>query len=76
MFKEIEKAIINREKLEMIYMSESGIITQRQIRPFKITKHYFQAYCYLRQSTRTFKVSKVLACSPSVKQHHTSLQYN
>lgn len=68
MIKEIEKAIINDQVLEIIYISANGIITQRAIKPFYSDPTYFRAYCFLRKSIRTFKVDHVLACTPNTKK--------
>lgn len=47
--------------VEIIYMSESGVITQRKIQVLSIEEDRIRAFCYLRQLKRTFKVSNILS---------------
>jgi predicted DNA-binding transcriptional regulator YafY len=56
------------QSVNMIYMDDSGTITKRRIKPFKISGESFQAYCYLRGSKRTFKIDGVLALVPVTKR--------
>jgi len=50
--------------LDMMYLSNSGEITKRRIKVFKIYGDSFQAFCFLRMTKRTFKVDNVLALIP------------
>ncbi|MCU9614064.1 hypothetical protein OEV98_10885 [Caldibacillus lycopersici] len=58
------RAIENGEKLEMIYQSDKGILTQRIIGVRKIGKEYIQAYCYTKHQIRTFKINNILSIAP------------
>jgi len=52
------------EKLEMIYISNKGEITQRVIKVEKVGEEYFRAYCYTRKQVRTFNMSNILSIGP------------
>ncbi|PTY76972.1 hypothetical protein B5V89_16355 [Heyndrickxia sporothermodurans] len=56
------------ERLEMIYLSNKGEITQRIIHVEKVGEESFKAYCYKRRQSRTFKLSNVLSIAPM--RHH------
>ncbi len=47
-------------------MNDSGQITKRRIKPFKVRGNTFVAYCFLRGSRRTFKIDGVLALVPVI----------
>lgn len=64
MLNTIKRSMQYNQILDMIYMDDSGQITKRRIKVFKITGESFQAYCYLRGSRRTFKIDNVLALVP------------
>ncbi|KQL54500.1 hypothetical protein AN964_13990 [Heyndrickxia shackletonii] len=57
-------AVESCEKLEMIYLSNKGEITQRIIKVEKIGEDYFRAYCLTRKQVRTFKIKNVLSIGP------------
>lgn len=67
MDKEINKAIAYHQIIELIYVASKGTITKRQVKPIKMNGDYLLAYCFLRQSTRTFKIEQILACAPVIK---------
>ncbi|MBU5214544.1 WYL domain-containing protein [Heyndrickxia oleronia] len=58
------RAVETHEKLEMIYLSKKGEITQRVVRVEKVGEQSFRAYCYTRKQVRTFKVSNILSIAP------------
>lgn len=62
----INKAMKYNQMLNMIYMDNSGGITKRRIKVFKVSDKSFVAYCYLRGSKRTFKIDNVLALVPII----------
>jgi predicted DNA-binding transcriptional regulator YafY len=75
-----EKRDINMEKLlkrcldqnklvEIIYMSESGVISQRTIKLENVSSMYIKGFCFLRNQKRTFKTANILSFRP-VKYHH------
>ncbi|MEK3799770.1 hypothetical protein MHI18_16350 [Peribacillus sp. FSL H8-0477] len=55
------KSMEQNRMVEIIYMSESGVITQRKIQVLSIEEDRIRAFCYLRQLKRTFKVSNILS---------------
>ncbi|NYV66194.1 hypothetical protein HYI36_13055 [Bacillus sp. Gen3] len=55
------RAVETHEKLEMIYLSNKGEITQRIIRVEKVGDQSLRAYCYSRKQVRTFKLSNILS---------------
>ena len=62
--------VINRNGLAFIrYRDYSGEVTFREIRPMGITrsndKLYLEAYCYLRNEIRNFRVDRIVKLIPS-----------
>jgi predicted DNA-binding transcriptional regulator YafY len=47
--------------LEIIYLTEKGAISQRRIQIFEIRGNLIRAYCYLRNTKRTFKAENILS---------------
>lgn len=66
MLKTIRQSMKHQQTLNIMYMDDNGHITKRRIQVFRITGDSFQAYCFLRESKRTFKVDNVLAVVPVV----------
>lgn len=60
----VKKAIQNNYLLDMIYLSEAGQMTKRRIKVFKMENECIYAFCFLRQSKRSFKMSNILALEP------------
>jgi predicted DNA-binding transcriptional regulator YafY len=58
------KSITYGQVLNVIYMSKSGEITKRRLKVLKVTGDAFQAYCFLRNTKRTFLIDNVLALIP------------
>jgi len=55
------------ELLDMIYIANNGVISKRRVKVIQIEEGTFRAYCYLRKSTRTFKVDNILAVVPVIQ---------
>ncbi len=68
MLNAIKKSMQYNQSVNMIYMDDSGAITKRRVKPFKICGNTFMAYCYVRKSKRTFKIDNVLAVVPISKR--------
>jgi len=55
--------INNRKTISIVYEKQDGSITVREIAPNNIYEEdnrlYVQAYCYLRNERRTFRVSRI-----------------
>ncbi|MGC4378230.1 hypothetical protein WD019_15080 [Fictibacillus sp. Mic-4] len=56
----LEKCRVAGMPVEIIYMSDSGVITQRTISIQSISGSTIKAYCHLRRRTRTFKLENIL----------------
>lgn len=63
----IKRSMLYKDVLNMIYMDDSGQITKRRVKVFRLKGKSFQAYCYLRGSKRTFNIDNVLAAVPAVE---------
>lgn len=61
----IEEIMKYSDDLEMIYMTNDGMISQRHIKVLKVNGDIIQAYCYLREANRTFKIENILALVPA-----------
>jgi len=60
----LEKALQYGEVLEVMYEAKDGSISKRKIRVLSIHGKTFTAYCFLRNSKRTFLIDRVLAVVP------------
>jgi len=63
------RAVETGEKLEMIYMSATGDLTQRVIKVASVNDDSVLAYCYTRRQSRMFKMNNVLSIMP-LRKHH------
>lgn len=52
------------QTLDVMHVAKDGKITKRRIKVLKLTGDSFQAYCFLRNTKRTFLIDKVLAIIP------------
>lgn len=57
----LRKHMEEKIPLEIIYLSEKGVITQRRIQVLDIYPGYLSAYCFLRRTNRTFKMGNILS---------------
>ncbi|TGB04671.1 hypothetical protein [Halobacillus salinus] len=57
----------DKRKIDVIYLSHTGEITQRSIRVVDVRSHYVVAFCYDRKHVRTFRKENILSAFP-----HTS----
>ncbi|PID16699.1 transcriptional regulator [Sporosarcina sp. P34] len=60
----LEKALRYGDILEVMYEAKDGSISKRKIRVLNIHGKTFTAYCFLRNSKRTFLIDHVLAVAP------------
>ncbi|MGW6384221.1 hypothetical protein [Peribacillus butanolivorans] len=58
--------------LEIIYLSEQGKITQRKIQVLEINPGHIRAYCFLRQTKRTFKMNNILSARLIIPRYDRS----
>jgi len=61
---QLEKAMNRNQLVTIMYMSKTGEITKRRVKIMSITTNTFKAYCFVKQSQRTFKIDHVLAIVP------------
>ncbi|KWW16214.1 MULTISPECIES: hypothetical protein [Bacillaceae] len=57
----LRKHMEEKVPLEIIYLSEQGKITQRKIQVLEIYPGHIHAFCFLRQTKRTFKMNNILS---------------
>ncbi|ARI77419.1 hypothetical protein [Halobacillus mangrovi] len=53
-----------KAKIEIIYMSGQGTLTQRMIRVIAIRDTYILAYCFNRKEVRAFHTENILSAFP------------
>jgi len=56
-------------KLEMIYLSDKKVLTQRTIKVLAIGESKFKAFCYLRRKERLFKLENILSITVPRKKY-------
>jgi predicted DNA-binding transcriptional regulator YafY len=62
--KSIVKAMQYGQIVDVMYMAKTGEVTKRRIKVLKLYGETFQAYCFLRNTKRTFLIDNVLALIP------------
>lgn len=73
MRKELIKSMTKRQALDIIYMAQNGETSKRRIKVLQVGESSFRAYCYLRQSNRTFRIDNILALVPVVSRERVHL---
>lgn len=71
MLKTLVKSVDYGITLEMMYLSKGGEVTKRRIEVLQVGEVSFRAYCYLRQSKRTFTIDNVLALVPVIRRERS-----
>lgn len=66
MRKMLVKSVSYGDLLDMMYLAKDGSISKRRIKVLQVGDVSFRAYCYMRQSKRTFTIDNVLALVPVV----------
>ncbi|RNF39138.1 transcriptional regulator [Planococcus salinus] len=61
---QILKAFKHQQPVDMMYMAHDGAISKRRVKILKVSGDSFQAYCFLRNKKRTFKMDNVLSLIP------------
>ncbi|MGG3884373.1 WYL domain-containing protein [Brevibacillus panacihumi] len=61
MEKELQRAIIHQQNVQIIYLGRKGQTTQRIIRPLELAGDQLKAYCLTRKAPRVFAISNILA---------------
>lgn len=60
------KAMETNDEVDIIYLAKNGQVSQRRIKVLQINEDLIKAYCYLRRSNRTFKITNILAFVPTI----------
>ncbi|MCM3734085.1 hypothetical protein M3196_20830 [Fictibacillus nanhaiensis] len=55
------RCIQERATIEMIYLSEKGVISHRLITPYSFDGKLITAYCAVRKQIRTFEFNNILS---------------
>ncbi|KPL61380.1 hypothetical protein AM506_01755 [Rossellomorea vietnamensis] len=64
MIRIIERSLVDRCPIEIIYMNSELECSKRRILVKKVQKEYILAYCYFRKDIRNFRIHDILAASP------------
>jgi len=59
----LKHSLTTQTSIEIIYLSKSGILTQRRIKVISIYENTIKAVCLLRKSRRTFRIDHILSAS-------------
>ncbi|HSI65871.1 MAG TPA: transcriptional regulator [Planococcus sp. (in: firmicutes)] len=65
---QILKAFKHQQPIHMIYMAGDGSISKRRVKILSVSGDSFQAYCFLRNRKRTFKIDNVLSLRPVLQK--------
>ncbi|UCZ51910.1 WYL domain-containing protein [Bacillus shivajii] len=58
------RSCIDKKTIEIIYMSNKGLMTKRTISVKQVNEHTVYGYCHLRKGIRSFKKENILAVMP------------
>ncbi|MGA9290413.1 MAG: WYL domain-containing protein [Anaerobacillus sp.] len=75
MMRLMKKSLLNKEAIEMIYLSKDSIISQRRVTLLDIKEDEVRGFCHLRRSVRTFKLERILSVYP-LKESVKSISLN
>lgn len=56
-----KRALLNRQKVTVMYMDENNRITMRDVKVFKMNDEYLFVYCYYRKKIRMLKMENILS---------------
>lgn len=71
MKEQLIKAMQRNQVVNMMYIAKDGTITKRRVQVINIFGESFQAYCFTRQSKRTFMIDSVLAVVPIIHKERS-----
>ncbi|WP_100372185.1 WYL domain-containing protein [Bacillus sp. FJAT-45037] len=57
----LQRAIENKENVQIIYLSEKGELTQRIITVINVNDRHVTCYCHTRGQRRMFKLVNILS---------------
>ena len=63
---QLVRSIEYNEPVDMMYMSNEGVVSKRRIQVLQLNQYNFKGYCFLRKSKRTFRIDNVLAVVPVI----------
>lgn len=66
MKKQLVKAMQHNQLVDIMHFAKNGVITKKRIKLIKFIGESIQAYCFVRNAKRTFKIENVLAVMPVV----------
>ncbi|MEK3933999.1 transcriptional regulator [Sporosarcina sp. FSL W7-1349] len=64
----LERSVKYGEMLDMMYMDGKGNVSQRRIKVQRVGELTLWAYCYARESNRTFTIDNILALVPVTRK--------
>ncbi|PKR79176.1 hypothetical protein CEY16_05360 [Halalkalibacillus sediminis] len=59
-----ERALENKQKINLIYVDQDGQLSQRFIRVVRVDQNSILAYCFYKKAVRSFKKENVLSALP------------
>jgi predicted DNA-binding transcriptional regulator YafY len=59
----LRRSAATKLPIEMIYISEKGVISQRVITIKSMTDSLIRAYCHSRKKQRVFKIDNILSAA-------------
>jgi predicted DNA-binding transcriptional regulator YafY len=62
--KQLKRAILHQQHVQVIYLGRDGQITTRILRPLEIAGDRLKAYCLTRKAPRIFAIDNILAVEP------------
>lgn len=68
MREQLIKAMQRNQLVNMMYVSKNGSVTKRRVKIIKIVGDSFQAFCFMRQTKRTFLIRNILAVTPVIRK--------
>lgn len=68
MREQLVKAMLRNQLVNMMYVSKNGSVTKRRVKIIKIVGDSFQAFCFMRQTKRTFLIRSILAVTPVIRK--------
>lgn len=68
MREQLVKAMRRNQLVNMMYVSKNGSVTKRRVKIIKIVGDSFQAFCFMRQTKRTFLIRNILAVTPVIRK--------
>lgn len=64
----MREQLVRNQLVNMMYVSKNGSVTKRRVKIIKIVGDSFQAFCFMRQTKRTFLIRNILAVTPVIRK--------